>query len=250
MLSGNENTSVTPNFGSTPNSGAAPHTTSGSGLNLNQEEECINSLASSNQGQDPAQQSWNNTREDELGMPGNFLVANAVLASCNDVLKDFYSSRVSKAVVLSRIYTVLLNGIPTLKKLVETLKKLLNITSLSLRIIRTILTKLKTMDAVNSHKAQSTEVLKLMMKRFHLLNVRNPMKHNIHGWYQTSYMVLLYPHPLQPPSNYLNSMHSTLKARNDLLSIPWVAWNFLTQNGPMSFWVVPSILMQFSVDII
>ena len=112
MSSGNENTSVTPNSGSTPNSGAAPRTTSGSGPISNQEEERINLLASSNQGQDPAQQSRNDTGEDELGMPGNFPVANAVLASCNDILKDFYSSRVSKAVALARIYTVLLDGIP------------------------------------------------------------------------------------------------------------------------------------------
>ena len=116
MLSNNENSSVTPNSGSTPNTGAAHHTTSGGGWNSNQDEECINSLASSNQGQNPAQQSGNDTGEDDPGMPGNLLVANDVLVSCNNVLKDFYPSQVSKVVVLSRIYTILLDGIPDTKE--------------------------------------------------------------------------------------------------------------------------------------
>jgi len=45
-------------------------------------------------------------------LPGNFPAANAVLASCNSVLENFRSSRISKSTALSRIYTHLLDGIP------------------------------------------------------------------------------------------------------------------------------------------
>ena len=61
------------------------------------------------QDQNPGQ---DDNEQDDPSLPGNFPAANAVLASCNSVLKDFRSSRISKATALSRIYTHLLDGIP------------------------------------------------------------------------------------------------------------------------------------------
>jgi hypothetical protein len=53
----------------------------------------------------------NKEEQNNPSLPGNFPAANAVLALCNSVLEDFRSLRVSKAAVLSRIYTHLLDGI-------------------------------------------------------------------------------------------------------------------------------------------
>jgi len=61
------------------------------------------------QDQNPGQ---DNNEQDDPSLPGNFLAANAILASCNSVLENFRSSRISKATALSRIYTHLLDGIP------------------------------------------------------------------------------------------------------------------------------------------
>ena len=100
----------------TPNSGSGPETNSMLQSNAQAGEQDSNpSTMKSNQGQQAlCNDERSGTTGDEepvAGTSGNFLIANAALASCNAILKDYCSSWISKGIVLCRIYMTLLEAV-------------------------------------------------------------------------------------------------------------------------------------------
>ena len=96
-----------------PNSGSGPETNSMLQSNGQAgEQDSYLSTINSNQGQqalcDDGRSSATGDEEPVAGTSGNFLIANASLASCNTILEDYCSSWISKAIALCRIYTTLL----------------------------------------------------------------------------------------------------------------------------------------------
>jgi len=100
---------VTPNNGSTLQANSTPPSNSQVG------EPESNALGiNSNEGQQPAHNNEATTGNEGhvSGTSGDFLIANAALASCNTILEGYCSSRISKGTALCRIYTILLEAVP------------------------------------------------------------------------------------------------------------------------------------------
>ena len=100
-----------------PNSGSGPETNSTLQSNGQAGEQDSNlSTINSNQGQevlrDDERSGATGDEEPIAGTSGNFPIANAALASCNAILEDYRSSRISKGIALCRIYTTLLEAVP------------------------------------------------------------------------------------------------------------------------------------------
>ena len=100
-----------------PNSGSGPETNSTLQSNGQAGERDSNpSTINSNQGQqvlrDDERSGVTGDEEPIAGTSGNFPIANAALASCNAILEDYRSSRISKGIALCRIYTTLLEAVP------------------------------------------------------------------------------------------------------------------------------------------
>ena len=100
---------VTPNTGSTLQTNSTPPSNSQVG-----EPESNASGINSNEGQQPAHNNEATTGNEGHvpGTSGDFLIANAALASCNTILKGYRSSRISKGTTVCRIYTILLEAVP------------------------------------------------------------------------------------------------------------------------------------------
>ena len=100
-----------------PNSGSGPETNSTLQSNSQAGERDSNpSTINSNQGQqvlrDDDRSGATGDEEPIAGTSGNFPIANAALASCNTILEDYRSSRISKGIALCRIYMTLLEAVP------------------------------------------------------------------------------------------------------------------------------------------
>jgi len=195
---------VTPNTGSTLQANSTPPSNSQVG------EPESNALGiNSNEGQQPAHNNEATTGNEGHvpGTSGDFLIANAALASCNTILKGYRSSRISKGTALCRIYTILLEAVSDDE---STPAKHSAVFSPLLRIIRDISQKPNAMDVVNIQKVphifQRGSMTMKNLKTSHLLNEQNLMTQNTPGLSLISYMVLHYLcHSLNPLS-YSNSM--------------------------------------------
>ncbi|KIJ99329.1 hypothetical protein K443DRAFT_102433 [Laccaria amethystina LaAM-08-1] len=122
-MSTNNDTTVTPNTGSTAQTASQPNSQVGEPLGSNPPE--INSGENQQQSSGNREPTTGN-EEHVSGTSGNFLIANAALASCNTTLKDYHSSRISKGTALCRIYTILLEAVPDDESMPATVEEAFN----------------------------------------------------------------------------------------------------------------------------